>query len=479
MPLSPNDAIGTVKSRLWPMLRAERARVERIDRWMRWDHDSPHSPRWSTREYKHLLERSQAPWGRRVVTAVTDQMFVDGYRMAKAADNVVAWRWWLANGLDYRQIAIHESVSGYGIAYAVVLPGKSWLGEAMPTIRALDPSQMIAVYDDPAWDDWPVYALRASPKMVGSSMGWQLRLYEAEVEHRMVLSSSGDSISYIEAREHGQPVCPVVRYTTNLDLRGRASGDVEPIIPVLGRIDQTTYDRLMAQHFGSWKVRTIAGMSAPDALDGESADDYRTRTKQRLRQDDILVADDPDTKFGTLDETPLDGLINAHDADVRVLAAVSQSPAHELIGQMANLSAEALAAAEASLTRRVRRTQRGVGVGHKQTLRLAALVMDDAEAAADVEAEVMWSDLESRSLAQEADALGKLATMLGIPVEILWDKVSILTQTDVERAKQVADQAGGMEALLAELAGGAGPAPSGGNGAGPAAMPPGMPVGAG
>jgi len=470
--LSPNDAIGLVKSKLWPMLSKERERVERIDRWMRWDHDAPHSPRWSTREYKQLLDRSQAPWGRRVVTAVTDQMFVDGYRMSKAADNVEAWRWWLANGFDYRQIAIHESVTGYGIAYSVVLPGKSWLGEPLPMMRALDPSQMIAVYDDPAWDDWPVYALRASPKMVGSSMGWQLRLYEAEVEHRLVMTASGDSISYIEARTHGQPVCPVVRYTTNLDLRGRATGDVEPIIPVLGRIDQTTYDRLMAQHFGSWKVRTIAGMTPPDHLDGETDEEYRTRTKQRLRQDDILVADDPDTKFGTLDETPLDGLINAHDADVRVLAAVSQSPAHELIGQMANLSAEALAAAEASLTRRVRRTQRGVGVGHKQTLRLAALVMGNETDAADVEAEVMWSDLESRSLAQEADALGKLATMLGIPVEILWDKVSILTQTDVERAKQLAAQAGGMEALLAQLAGGAGIGPAGnGSGPSPAALP--------
>ena len=475
MALSPNDAVSMVKSRLWPMLAKERDRVGRIDRWMRWDHDKPHTPRWSTREYKQLLERSQAPWGRRVVTAVTDQMFVDGYRMAKATDNVVAWHWWLANGLDYRQIAIHESVTGYGIAYSVVLPGKSWLGEKMPTIRALDPSQMIAVYDDPAWDDWPVYALRASPKTVGSTMGWQLRLYEAEVEHRLVMTESADKISHVETREHGQPVCPVVRYTANLDLRGRASGDVEPIIPVLARIDQTTYDRLMAQHFGSWKVRTIAGMSPPDHLDGESDDEYRTRTKQRLRQDDILVADDPDTKFGQLDETPLDGLINAHDADVRVLAAVSQSPAHELIGQMANLSAEALAAAEASLTRRVRRSQRGVGVGHKQTLRLASLVMGEEADAADVEATIMWSDLESRSLAQEADALGKLATMLGIPVEILWDKVSILSQTDVERAKQLADQAGGMEALLAQLAGGIGPpetpVPSGnGNGPAPAGM---------
>lgn len=461
MTLTADEATQIVKGRLWPLLRAERERVARIDRWMRWDHDQPHRPRHSTREYKDLSDRAQAPWGYRVVTAATDQLIVDGYRRQRADQDTTAWRWWLENGLPARQGAIHESIVGYGLAYAVVLPGKSWLGDAMPVIRGLDPSQMVAVYDDPAWDDWPRYALRAEPQMVGDRMGWRLRLYDDVDVHHLVVSSSGDSFSYVKRETHGVGVCPVVRYTSHLDLRGRASGDVEPVIPVLGRIDQTTFDRLVVQRFASWKVRTVAGMSTPEQLSGESEQDYIERTKLRLKQEDILVADDPDTKFGTLDETPLDGFINAHDADVRALAALSQSPAHELVGQMANLSAEALAAAEASLTRRVKRLQRSIGDGHNRTFMLSARVMNDTEAARDVEATVQWADLESRSLAQEADALGKLAQMLQIPVELLWDKVSILTQTDVERAKQLVEQGGGLDALLRELAAGqTSPAPS-------------------
>lgn len=448
MPLSPSQAVDVVKGRLWPLLSSERERVSRIDRWMRWDHDKPHQPRHSTREYQELSDRAQAPWGRRVVSAVTDQLYVEGYREARASDNSAPWEWWQANGLDARQIAVHESAIGYGLAYNVVLPGRSWMGDRMPVIRGLDPSQMVAVYEDPAWDDWPVYALRADPVKVGDRMGWSLRLYDDMQVHRLVMSSSGDSLTHIGAEDHGVGVCPVVRFTNHLDLRGRATGDIEPIIPVLGRIDQTTFDRLIVQRFASWKVRTIAGMAKPEQ------DEDAAAVRLRLKVEDLLIAEDPDTKFGTLDETSLDPFINAHDADVRALAALSQSPAHELLGSMSNLSADSLAAAEASLTRRVTRVKHPLGESWEQTLRLGGKIMGDEEAARDVASQMHWRDMESRSMSQAADALGKMATMLGVPVELLWEKLPGFTQTDVERAKALVEEGGGMNQLLAELAAG-------------------------
>lgn len=448
MALTANMAVEIVKNRMWPLLVAEKERVAHLDRWMRWDHDSPHSPRQSTTEYKQLSSRAQAPWGRRVVTAVTDQLYVEGYRGARDAENAGPWVWWQENGLDARQIAVHESTVGYGLAYVVVLPGKSWLGDRMPVIRGLDPSQMVAVYEDPAWDDWPVYALRAEPARVGQSTGYKLRLYDATNVHHLVVSSSGDGFKHVTTEEHDVGVCPVVRFTNHLDLRGRASGDVEPIIPVLGRIDQTVFDRLVVQRFASWKVRTIAGMAKPEVDADAEAE------RLRLKVEDLLIAEDPDTKFGTLDETSLSGFIEAHDADVRALAALSQSPAHELVGQMANLSAEALAAAEASLTRRVTRVKHPLGEAWEQTLRLGAKIMGDTDAARDVASQMHWRDMESRSLAQAADALGKLATMLGVPVELLWEKIPGWTTTDVDRAKQLVEQGGGLEELMRQLAGG-------------------------
>jgi hypothetical protein len=61
--------------------------------------------------------------------------------------------------------------------------------------------------------------------------------------------------------------------------------------------------------------------------------------------------------------------------------------------------------------------------------------------------------MESRSLAQAADALGKLATMLNVPVELLWEKIPGFTQQDVEDAKALLEENGGgvVAKLLEQL----------------------------
>jgi hypothetical protein len=238
-----------------------------------------------------------------------------------------------------------------------------------------------------------------------------------------------------------------VRFANQLDLEGRADGEVEPFIPVAARINQTVFDRLVVQRFGSWVVRTISGMAKPDGEDAAAA-------RLRLKVEDLLIAEDPDTKFGTLAATPLDGFIEAAKADIMALAAVSQTPAHELLGQLANLSAEALAAARASLTAKVQERQTSFGESWEQLLRLSSWVMGDEDGARDRSAQVRWRDTEIRSMAQAADALGKMATMLGFPVEVLWERVPGMTQQDIDRAKVLVEQAGGMDALLRELAGG-------------------------
>src|SRR5690606_19062510 len=114
---------------------------------------------------------------------------------------------------------------------------------------------------------------------------------------------------FIDFREHNMGFTPVVRYANMLDLDGRLDGEVEPFIPLAKRIDKTVFDRLMTQHFNSWRVRTVAGMAEPDS------EEDAVRKKLKLRQDDILVAEDPDTKFGSLPETPLDGFIRAAETD--------------------------------------------------------------------------------------------------------------------------------------------------------------------
>src|SRR5690606_10068990 len=146
-------------------------------------------------------------------------------------------------------------------------------------------------------------------------------------------------------------------------------------------------DRLVGQRFASWIVRTISGLSPPDDKSEAAAQ------KWMLKVEDLLIAADPDTNCGSLPATPLDTFVEATDADIRDLAAVSQTPPHHLLGQMANLSADALAAAEASLNRKITERKTSFGESHESLLRLSARIAGDEEGWRDVHVQVQWRDM--------------------------------------------------------------------------------------
>src|SRR5664279_2745822 len=431
---------------LLPGFDKDALNLTRLDRWSRWSHDQPHAPRQATVEYRQLADRAHAPWLMIPINSISQQMYVDGFRAPSDPDDAEVWSCWQANAMDSRQVAIHRAALTYGLAYVTVLHGVGPMGP-MPVMRGVSPRKMFVVYDDPAEDDWPVYAMRVDIK--GDKR--QLRIYDEQNIYTLIAPKIGgfEKPEFLGVEAHGMGVCPVVRYSNSLDLEGRSLSEIEPLIPLAGRIDQTVFDRLVVQRFSSWIVRTIAGMAQPEPTPGDPSLDslqQQAQLKLRLKVEDLLISEDPDTKFGTLAATPLNGFIEAKDADLRDLAALSQVPAHHLLGStMSNLSAEALAASEESLTRKIEERKQSFGESHEQVLRLATQAMGGA---CDFESEVHWRDMTSQSLGVAADALGKLATMLGIPVEFLWEKVPGWTQADVERIEElVAEQSAQSPAI--------------------------------
>jgi hypothetical protein len=59
--------------------------------------------------------------------------------------------------------------------------------------------------------------------------------------------------------------------------------------------------------------------------------------------------------------------------------------------------------------------------------------------------------MESRSLAQYADAYGKMAAQLGFPPEILWEKIPGFTQEDIARARDLGPQTDALAQIAAGL----------------------------
>lgn len=436
--MNKKDVTELVKERLFPAWEQERTRLDRIDCWYRWQHEDHKIPRDATAEHKALLELSKTPWLGLVVTTVAQCMYVDGYRSPDLPDNSTAWRLWNANDFDNRQIAVHRAALAYGQSYVKVLPGE-WRDQRSAVIRGVSPRKMLAVYAEPESDDWPMYAIQVEK----SKGDWFIRLYDEELEY--TLGGPDGKIEYISEQGHDAGVTPIIRYCNNLDLDGRTDGEVEPFIPLAGRINKTAYDRLLAQHFNSWKVRTVAGMEEPETPIEQD------RAALLLRQGDLLVSDNPDTRFGTLDETPLEGFISAEASDVEKLAAVSQTPANALTGKIVNVAADALAQVRAPLTQKVTERQKNFGKSHTQTLRLAASIVRDFAAADDVMAGVTWQDMEIRSLSQAVDALGKAATMLKIPPQALWQRIPGVTKDDVDEWKKLAGESSELAALTALL----------------------------
>jgi hypothetical protein len=426
-----------ILQRMVDLYRSELDRVDRIDAYMDGRHARPYTPSTATAEYRLLAERSVTNWLPLVVDVMAQTLYVEGYRGTDPAlDGSGPWeRVWTPNSLDATQSALHRAALTYGRAYAVVLPAEGG-GVA---IRTFSPRRMVAAFAEPG-DEVPVYALSVVPFL------GRVRLSLYDDTHRYVFDAETlgdtDRAPLLSEGPHGAPWCPVVTFRDCPDLDGRSRGQVEPLISIQDRINQTTFDLLVAQTYGSFKVRTISGMAAPVDENGEPLSTIEVSIKR------FLMAEDPDTRFGQLDETDLSGYLESLDLTVRHLAAISQTPPHALLGQMANLSAEALVAAEAGLTRKTDERRLVFGQAWEAVLQLGAAILGEPE---ELGGQVIWRDAEARSLSQTVDALGKAAQMLGIPVQALWERIPGVTLQDVERWRALAAEADPLAQLNAFL----------------------------
>jgi len=434
----------------FPSFLRQRMQAEELDKWHRGEQKSSlYIPRGAEPEYEELASKSPNAWAGLIVTSVVQNAELTGMRMPGSEQNLKGWATWQRNGMDAKQPALYRGSCAHGLAFVWGEKSTDRLtGEPMSKYHLASAMDMAAFYH-PDDDEWPEIAILAAPttSALGIEDGWTVRVFDSERVYYLACKADGQSVDqwvYISEDLHGSRVCPVVRYAPNMDINGRANSDLMGILPLLARIDQDTFDRLIVQRFGAWKIRWIAGMIKPTTSSEAEAQ------KIKLRMESILIAEGKDTKFGTLDATDLAGFINARDSDLRDLSALSQTPPHHMLGLASNLQAESLAAAESGLQRKSREHRISWGESHEQLFRLDAHLRRDEVEARAYDMQAKWRDTESRSLEQAAMALGMLATNLKVPVEMLWERVPGWTDSDVERAKKLATS-GGIDALLAEV----------------------------
>lgn len=427
------DEAAVATAELLEIRAAESGPLEMLRDYWRGKQPLPVIPVGVPLEVRQMAEMSRVNVCKLVVDVPAQSMFVDGFRDGSDDMNAPTWAVWQANKLDANQSAIYRAAFAYGTSYLKVVPG-----DPMPVMRGLSPRACTAVYDDDP--DWPVFALEVVQRY--GSVEW--RLYDDEAIY--VLDNDTDAakargVEYVprlvSSTPHGAGVCPIVRFRNVVDLDGETMSEITPIVPLQDQMDKTTFDLLVAQHFGAFRQRYIMGWLA----DSESE-------KIKASASRLITFDDPDVKVGEFGQTDLTGYLKSRQATMEQFGVVSQVPPHNLLGQMVNLSAEALVAAEVGHTRKMLEREQSFGEsveqGHWLAGQYIGVEVSDS-------AQVRWRDTEARSFAATVDGLAKIAQSLKVPVQALWERIPDVSQQDVEDWKTLATSTDALAALDAEL----------------------------
>lgn len=419
---------GRLNEELTRDLEPREGRLGKVRRYLAGDHDMPYMPKGAKKEYEHLAKRSITNWTPLISDTYAKGLFVDGFRAAKAADNAEAWAYWQANGMDARQSILHRGALDYGAAYMLVLPGT--LGRRrMPVMKPLSPLRSAAWYRDED-DEFPEIALRRKGSTVdGTEL---IELYDRDNQYTFAKPKpEGDKKTdwiLSSTDRHGLGVTPFVRYRDRLD--GEAQGIIRPAFTIQDRVNEVVFSTLIALQYASFRQRWATGLAIPEDDDGNPLEPFKAAV------DRLWVADSDQARFGDFAQTELSGHLSMYESTVKTLAAVTQIPSNILSGDLVNVGADTLAQMEASTQRRMGEFATNFGESHESGFRLAAQA---AGSSIDDGAQVRWRDTEARTLAATVDALGKMAQMLQVPAEGIWEKIPGVTDQDITYWKTLRD----------------------------------------
>ena len=406
-----------------------------------------------------------------VINSLVQSLYLDNIRPAQqdVAEGVDAteddsvgpiWTALQRNRWDSRQSGLYRAVFTYGLGYVVVTPGRP-----EPVVRAMSPRRFTALYSDDQPDS-PRYA-------VERRSDGTFRLYEAAdgeaFVHRLSYDKDRKGFDLIDdASPLGIGYVPVIRYIDAEDLDNddepepdnslmrrnesvrMVAGQVAPLMTLQDQTDISSFALKSAEWYSAFRQRWIKGWT-PDS---------RTE-KMRAAASQIWTFEEhpDDVELGEFSETSLDGFLRSREAVLKYSATLSQTPVHELIGELVNLSAEALAAAEAGRDRKVGLAKICLGESHEQ---LAETIGEYKDIDVPVELEAVWKDTSARAFAAVVDGLGKVAQMLQVPPEMLWDRIPGTTRQDVARWKEAAKQGDSLSNLTKMLENQANMPPTGG-----------------
>ena len=235
---------------------------------------------------------------------------------------------------------------------------------------------------------------------------------------------------------------PLVELANRQRLRGKPSSDIANVIPLQDSVNTLWAHLMTASDYLAVPARAVLGMDRPTKeildQDGEVIGEEDLPI-ERFRSDRLLWLENEGPSIAEFSAAKLSNYTQVIEKAEQHIAAQTRTPPHYLLGQMVNISDDALSAAESGLVAKVTERQRVFGAALREIMRLEAIASGDPDRAEQLaKGSVVWRDPQFRAESQYADALTKYKAV-GVPDEALWERIPDVDSNVVERWKSMRD----------------------------------------
>ncbi|MGA4670443.1 phage portal protein [Propionibacteriaceae bacterium Y1923] len=331
---------------------------------------------------------------RLAVTALAERLRITGL-----TGGPQLWADWIANDLDQLAGVAHREALTLGSCPVIV-----WADAQGNPQVSVESATQVAVLRDPATRE-----VVAAVKRWEDGRATHANLFEADVVTKFTsntpgATTTGFTVAEVLANPFG--VVPVVELRNSDRLLGPGASELDDLVPLVDALNKSLADLMVTSEFYARPRRWAVGVEPAEVIDEATGD--VSVVNPFPDSDRMMISESPETKFGQLPGADL----GAYEASVRVLLgqvmAVSALPAH-YVGVLADqpASADALRAAEASLTARAESRQQMFGRAWEKVAALMVATRTGADPRATTTT-IKWADAATRSVAQEADAVVKL-----------------------------------------------------------------------
>lgn len=457
---SPDEAL-KILERLHAELRGRQAELKKYADY----YDGKQPLRYASPEFSSYwggqFESFSDNWCQVVVDSKTERLVVRGVRIGQELADEETWRVWQSNGLDADSGLAFVDTLAQGRAFALVWNDPD--DDNTPLVTFESAHEAIVAYE-PGSRRKRVAALKNWLDLDGNVEHATLYLpdsvWKFSHQNNAIINyvdreparggyPAGPTwaLTDLDTEDNPQPnpmgIVPMVELTNRSRLAREPVSEIVNVVPLQNAVNVIWSHLITASDFAAFPQRVVLGQELPKKPvinEAGEVQGWEPADISKFALDRIIFFENPEASIANWAAADLENYTKVIETAVGHIAAQTRTPQHYLVGKMANLSAEALKAAETGLVSTVREKQLYLGEAVREIARLIALVQgDEARADGMRTASVVWKDPESRSDAELADSLGKLAQMLHVPDKILWRRYGF-TDDEIREMESMQDE---------------------------------------